>query len=260
MIRAFVLAVLVTGLAFAPWSAAADPAAKKADPTADLLDKLRKPVDLNVADEVRLAELADLLAAKFGVPVMVNVREFRETGIPAADDMMVKLPRAKGLSLNTVLRHTLEAHGVTFLVRKDHLELVPQDFAARVTKNLTPGDMPGGGQAREPLVSAIYKEKPLNEAVADLADEYNLTVVVSPQTGDNRSGFVSARLLNVPADKALELLALQADLRVVRKGSAYLITGKDHANELHEEAFQREMKKVELARLKITPLPPPADK
>jgi len=31
---------------------------------------------------------------------------------------------------------------------------------------------------------------------------------------------------------------VQADLRVVRKGNAYLITGKDHANELAEEAFQ----------------------
>ena len=71
-------------------------------------------------------------------------------------------------------------------------------------------------------MSVIFKEKPLNEAVAKIAEMYDLTITVSPQVGDAKTGFVNARILNQPADKAIELLALQCDLRVVRRGTAYI--------------------------------------
>src|SRR5262249_2966233 len=121
----------------------------------------------------------------------------------------------------------------------------------------------------EPLVSAIYKEKPLNEAIADLAEEFDLNVVVAPQAGDSRTAFVSARLLNVPAEKALELIALQADLRVVRKGTAFLVTSRDHANELFAEPLEKEKMKAEVERFRKgidvpqpppPPIPPPVEK
>jgi len=70
--------------------------------------------------------------------------------MPTAEDMTVKLPRAKGLPLNTVLRLALDARNVTYLVRRDHLELVPHEYAARITKNANPGDAPAPGQLREP--------------------------------------------------------------------------------------------------------------
>src|SRR5437763_558178 len=96
----------------------------------------------------------------------------------------------------------------------------------RATRNAPPGAEKGTVQLAEPLVSVVYKEKPLNEALADLAEEFDLNVVVAPQAGDSRMAFVTARLLNVPADKALELIAVQADLRVVRKGTAFLVTSR----------------------------------
>src|SRR5262249_11837855 len=108
----------------------------------------------------------------------------------------------------------------------------------------------------EPLISFIVKEKPLNETVEQIAKLYDLTVVVSPQAGDARTGFVSARLLNMPAEKALELLALQADLRVVRRGAAFFITSKDHANEIFTEEVEKELKKIELMKLRETLVKP----
>ncbi|MBY0458451.1 MAG: hypothetical protein K2V38_14020, partial [Gemmataceae bacterium] len=109
----------------------------------------------------------------------------------------------------------------------------------------------------EPLVSAVAKEKPFNEAVARIAEQYDLTVVVAPQAGDAKTGFVTARLLNVPADQAIELLALQCDLRVVRKGKAYFVTGRDHANDLFNEAQDIERRKIELKKFRDAPPVPP---
>jgi hypothetical protein len=107
-------------------------------------------------------------------------------------------------------------------------------------------------------VSAVVKEKPLNEVVAKIAEMYDLTVVVAPQAGDAKTGFVNARLLNTPADKALELLALQCDLRVVRRGSAFLITSRDQANELFGEKLDKERQLIEVQKLREAPAKPPA--
>jgi hypothetical protein len=72
-------------------------------------------------------------------------------------------------------------------------------------------------------------------------------------------------MLNVPADKALELLAVQCDLRVLRKGNTFLITSRDHANDLFNERQERERQKIETERLRgeigqprlpIPPVPP----
>ena len=109
----------------------------------------------------------------------------------------------------------------------------------------------------QPLVSFVVKEKPLNEAVAAIAERYDLTVVVTPQAGDAKMGFVTSRLLNVSADRALELLALQNDLRVVRKGTAFLITSREHAEGLHNEKMERERQKIELDKFRQMPPPRP---
>ena len=70
--------------------------------------------------------------------------------------------------------------------------------------------------------------------------------------------FINARLLNVPLESAIELLAVQADLRIVKRKNAYLITGKDHANELNEEAHNTAMRKIELESLRAGNPPKPA--
>jgi hypothetical protein len=60
----------------------------------------------------------------------------------------------------------------------------------------------------------------------------------------------------MPAEKALELLTLQADLRVVRRGTAFLITSKDHANEIFGEELEKERQRIELQKFRemlVTP-------
>jgi len=252
------LMTLAIALAISASSALAqNPPGRKPDSTADLLAKLRKPVDLDRADGLSLADLMARIGDKFGVTVFINDAAFRAIDNVNPDAHMLKIPQMRGMSLTTSLPHLLSQMDATYLVFKDHIEIVPIAFAAKETKNVAPSEDDSPARLAQPLVSMIFKEKPLNEAVAELAEEYNLTVIVSPQSADARTGFVTARLLNTPADKALELLTLQCDLRVVRKANTFLITSRDHANDLFNERMERERAKIDLEKFRTSPPAPP---
>lgn len=249
------LFALAVGLAFVAPAHADPEVPKKSDPTADLLAKLGKPVDLDKFDQLPLGEFAPYIQNKYGIPVTINEKAFKVVGAAEPNEARLKIPAVKGLPLGVLVRQALDSIDATFLVRRAHIEIVPIAFAVQETKNAG-ADEGGPARLKEPLVSMIFKEKAFNEAVAELAEEYDLTVVVAPQSGDARTGFVTARLLNVPADKALELLAIQCDLRVVRKGNAFLISNRDHVNEMFGERLEKERQKIEVEKLRQAPAAP----
>src|SRR4029078_12247853 len=98
--------------------------------------------------------------------------------------------------------------GATYIVKGSAIEIMPPGYAARLAKSegYSEGYCPRQPPPL-PLVSLVVKEKPLNEAGGLLAEPDDPAVVVSPQAGDAKTGFVTARILNVPAADALELLA-----------------------------------------------------
>jgi hypothetical protein len=213
-------------------------------------------------NDIPLFEMLSHLSKQHSLTFVINEECFNEVGQPNAKEVKPRLSTTelRGLHLHQFLRVMLDSMGATYLIRNNSVEIVPAQYAANLTKAaLKPVE--GESVCRhltQPLVSYIVKEKPLNETVTKIAEMYDLTVVVSPQAGDARMGFVSARLLNMPAEKALELLALQADLRVVRRGAAFLITSKDHANEIFGEELEKERQKIELQKFRETPVKPPA--
>jgi hypothetical protein len=254
----FLMAIAIVLVISASSAIAQNQSGRKTDQTADLIAKLRKTIDLEKTDGTSLNELAKGIGDKAGVTVLINEAAFRTidpNGNPGG--LMVKVPQVRGMALATTLNHILGQLTATYLVLKDHLEIVPIEFAAKETKNIESTDDDGPVRLAQPLVSTIFKEKPLNDAVAEIAEEYNLTVIVSPQSGDARTGFVTARFLNTPADKALELLALQCDLRIVKKANAFMITSRDHANDLFNEQMERERTKIEIERSRTAPHFPP---
>jgi hypothetical protein len=232
-------------------------APEKSDPVGGILTALEREVQLkdgsNIND-IPLFEILMELSKKHNLTFVINEESFKPVGRPAIREERPNLAttQVRGLHLHQFLRIVLDGMGATYLVRNNTIEIVPVEFAAKVTKSaLLPGDGEGAcPRLAEPLVSAIFKEKPLNEAVAQIAQTFDLTATVSPRAGEARKEPVSARLLNVPADKALELLALQADLRLVRRGNALLITSKDQANEILEEELNKQRQQVELKRLR----------
>ncbi|MFM8274299.1 MAG: hypothetical protein ACKODX_18480 [Gemmata sp.] len=252
--------VAVCGFAFAPAVALADePKAKSADPLERVLAALDQEVLLKDGfnpNEVPLFELLRGVAKRHDLNLVINENAFKQMGAPNIRDEKPGASALRGITVRQFLNTTLEGLNASYLLKNGAVEVVPVGYAAQVARAAV-GDDGGRGRLKEPLVSAVFKEKPLNEAVARVAETYDLTVVVSPQAGDAKTGFVSARLLNVPADKALELLALQCDLRVVRKGNAFLITGRDHANELFGEKLEQARQKIEVEKLREAPPKPP---
>jgi hypothetical protein len=231
------------------------PAAAQADALATLLDKLHGEevqFEGNIG-EIPLFELLLRLSKRHDLAFTVNDESFRADGINDIREARprVSAPQVRGLTLHQFLSTVLESTGATYVVKGKTVEVVTPTHAARVTRSALDVVQDGPKALREPLVSAVFAEKPLAEAVASVAGRYDLSVVVSPQAGDGRVAPVTARLLNVPADKALELLALQADLRVVRKGAAFLVTSREHADEL----FAEELKKTR-ARREAEKVPP----
>jgi hypothetical protein len=248
LIAALVAAMFVAG------SASAQTSARRLDPTADLLAKLRKPVEMERAQDISLTDFASLLGEKFNITALINTAAFRNASPRSTPgSQLLRVPQLHGASWVSMLPHILGQVDAAFLVRRDHIEFLPIAAAGKETKNLADDEDEASPRLAQPLVSMIFKEKPLNEAIAELADEYNLTVIVAPQSGDARTGFVTARLLNTPADRALELLAVQCDLRVAAKGNAFLITTRDHSNDLFNEVMERERSKIELEKLRAAP-------
>jgi hypothetical protein len=266
MFRLWML-VCVFAIALTLPASAADDVPKKDDTTDQIVNALLShevTLPKGNLNDIPLLELLSHLAAKHALTFVINEESFKVVGSPNIKEEKPRLATTQlnGLRLHQFLRVTLDSMGATYLVRNNSIEIVPVEHAAKVTKaTLKPtGDKDARPQLIEPLVSFIVKEKPLNETVEQIATMYDLTVVVSPQSGDARTGFVSARLLNLPADKALELLALQADLRVVRRGAAFLITSKDHANELFGEELVKERQRIELQKFRKMPVKPPSEK
>lgn len=254
--------------AFADDSKPAKKPEQKADPTEALLAVLTQEVQLKEGanvNEIPLFELLQDFSKRHQVTFVILEEPFKAEGQPNIKEEKIKLAatQLRGLTMHQFLTTTLSSLGATYLVRNGTIEIVPAQFAAKRTITTATQEDDGRARLNEQLVSAIVKEKPLNEAVAKIAEMYDLTVVVSPQAGDAKTGFVSARLLNMPADRALELLAVQADLRVVRRGAAFLITSKEHATELFNEKLDKERQLIELQKFreaKPTPPPPPAEK
>lgn len=257
--------VAVCGLTLTATSVFADDPkpAKKADPLEQLLATLDQEVQLKEGanvNEIPLFELLESLTKKHGVTFTLNEDSFKSVGMANIKEEKPRIAatRLNGFTLRQFLNAALEDLRATYLIRNGAIEIVSLGHAASAAKTEVVIGEDNRYRLKEPLVSAAVKEKPLNEVVAKLAEMYDLTVIVSPQAGDAKTGFVTARLLNLPADKAIELLALQCDLRVVRKGNAFLLTSRDHLNELFGEKLDKERQKIEVEQLRKAPAKPPA--
>ena len=235
--------ILCVGLCMSGEMALAQEVKSSADSVADTVAKLRQPLKLNVElDGMALRDLIGIVEKDHKLKFIVNENQFKSAGEASIRDKKLTLRQTVcGIRVSKALDLMLDNIGAQYIVRKDLIEIVPLMEGVHVVR-----------------ITGIYKERPLNEVLAEIADDCDTTILVAPQTGDARMMFINARLLNVPLESALELLAVQADLRVVKRKNAYLITGKDHANELTEEAHNTAMRKIELEGLRAGNPPKPA--
>src|SRR5580658_9973138 len=162
----FLMCLAVALALLASSAIAQNPTGRKPDQTVELLAKMRKPVDWVKADSVTVNDLINQIGKNFGVNVLINEAAFKAMDPPVnAATQKMNVPPARGMSLTAALPYLLGQLDATYLVHKDHLELVPIAFAAQETKNVAPNEDDGPVRLAQPLVSMIFKEKPLNEAL-----------------------------------------------------------------------------------------------
>lgn len=236
--------------------------------TIDVLFNREFQIEGNVND-MSLIELLNQLSNKYAVTFVISDTAFRESLVPDIKEKKPNLASTtlRGMSLHSFLGRVLDSLNATYLIKGDGvIEIVPPAYAATATKStLNKWSLDQNENEvrslEEPLVTLIEKQKPLADVIEMLASRYDLSVVLATQARESRTMPVSAHLLNLPADKAFELIAGQCDLRVIRNGNAYFITTRDHAKELRAEHLEREREKIELEKLrgtipKISPSPP----
>jgi len=119
------------------------------------------------------------LTKRYEVAFVINESSFKSEGqqtIMEAKPYGRHITKVEGFTLHRLLNYFLNhlPGGAAFLVRKEHIEIAT---ATRVVTETSAHYTRGGNdnappEYLEPLVSAIYKDRPLNELVAELAEEY----------------------------------------------------------------------------------------
>ncbi len=244
--RFVVVAVLAAGLLAVPGAPGraqnpgGEPAPKPAEGVRKIVGTLHNQRVTFEGDltQTSLGELLGILGKKYEINFVIREEAFNELAQAGVVDKKPHLwvARLDGVSLHRFLTLTLGSMGVVPMVRNDHVEIVPRETALKevglveaINEATLAGDPEAVNKAQArlslPLVNVVVKDEPLPVVLAELARVYDLNIVTDARVQKDVRGVVlTERLLNVPADTALELLASQAGLNVVRKGNTFRIT------------------------------------
>lgn len=235
MYRAIGGVSIVVGLAVLSWAA---PAQK---PPASMVQKVNQRINFNGIDDHRftLSDALEHLSKMYEVSFDLNDKAFEMDQLqdvmrtPVAEK---PLPAMKNVRLSrlltTILRRVPATSGATYTIREDHIEITTNTFQR--------GEIWGSYRGPFlPLVNATLDKSPLEDAVQQLADQAEFTVLVDRRAADKAKTPVSARLLNTPLDTALRLLADMADLRTIQLDNVLYVTSKENAADL-EKRLEKE--------------------
>jgi hypothetical protein len=180
------------------------------------------------------------LGKVYDLPLVVDEKAFRNDGVEDPLDCRIvegnPIPPIKG-ELKRVLKSIVlripARSGAAYLVRKNVVEITTQ---AAVRSEL------GMKKDEEllPLVSEYFCEEPLAQVLDTLSETSEYNVILDPRlrgkTGDTA---VTARLINVPVDTAVRLVADMAGLSVVRQANVFYVTSSENATRMNNDAPRR---------------------
>jgi RNA polymerase sigma factor (sigma-70 family) len=235
----------------------APPAAKEAEAEAvptlerrdlELRDALRNPIRFNGADDSKmtLAEVLEQLAKQYHVAFDVNEKAFRLENKPDVLQTQVAttpIPAMTG-SLASVLQRILArvdvSSGATYIIRKEVIEITTNQFLYAELR-LPPEGNPADGSPIAPLgPQLIYEdleEAALPAALRKVSEATGVTVVLDPKAYPKESTpKLTAKLMNVPVETAVRVLADMADLQVIRLDNVLYVTTAQKAARLRKES------------------------
>jgi RNA polymerase sigma factor (sigma-70 family) len=198
-------------------------------------DMLARPIKFGGYDDPQttLAEVLDILAARYGFQFEVNEPAFLEAGMNKvlATQIVGDRPiRAmERVTMATTLRLVLDRLPVpsTYVLRKDTIEITT---VAAVRAEL-------GVPSERPLLPLVWEEfdkVPLPAALRRLSLASGVNVVLDPRalSSDQANVAVGAHLANVPVDTAVRILANMVDLQMVRLDNVLYVTTPKRAAQL----------------------------
>jgi hypothetical protein len=199
----------------------------------ELVAKLSKPISLkdpiDATLDLALTDLADQhgLAGK----ILIDVPAFKAAGVEDVKAANVKLDKLTDVKLGTVLESLLSQVQGACLVRDTHI-LVTTRAARRAELGENGDDAAAAIRDAVPLVRLTFTDTPLRKALEELATRFDRTILVAPQAAEKADAAVTAKLVNVPLDHAVELLAEMAELALVKKGNALYVTTRERAEKM----------------------------
>jgi hypothetical protein len=215
------------------------------------MEKLGRRINVTSNSDMPLRDILNLLHDRVGANFRIYDEAFKalEPPLENVEDTKIRLPRMVNTRLDSFLTLALESINGTFLVRRDHLEITTLKEACRECGGPWPGfdvdlDWPDSREAyldfRLPFVQMAFTNRPLTAVYADLMAVYNdRNVVFAPQATQRMKVAVTGRLLNVPLNQALQILAKLGDLEAVTCGNITLITTAEKAEPMLKDLAER---------------------
>ena len=198
-------------------------------------------------DGTTLRSLKVLLEKKYAIKIVVREDLFKLAGGKGDFilDRKFKLDsNLSGITLHSFLLVMLMDIDATMLIRKGYIEITTWQarslrFDDPLAEKFRKGEIPLPDSIRDaPLVCAVIRDQPVQHALEKLALHTVYTVIVTAQAADDAKTQVSARLMNVPFPTALDVLALNAGLKVVRRDNTFIVTTVEHAGTLKAKAVK----------------------
>ncbi len=193
--------------------------------------KLFRPVKFSGFDDpgLKLKDALEKLSKDYAVEIEVNEPAFKATGMddvlsaPVAEKPIRKSDRIRlDRLLRTILVRLPIPGGATYVLRRDGIEITTVQTAR--------AQIWGGHNGPFlPLVQATFEQKPLAEALREMAEQTEYNVVLDNRAGERGKAEVSARFVNTPLDTAVNFVADMVDLRTVLLDNVIYVTTRENA-------------------------------
>jgi hypothetical protein len=214
--------------------AGAEPARSAAPapkPEESLSAKLFRPVKFSGFEDpaLKLKEALEKLGKDYGVEFEVNEPAFKAAGLEDVLNTLVAekpIRKSERLRLDRLLRTILARvpaqGGATYVLRRDGIEITTVPAARAQIWGSHNGPF-------LPLVHATFEQKPLAEALREMADQTEYNIVLDNRAGEKAKAEVSARFVNTPLDTAVNFVADMVDLRKVLLDNVIYVTSRENA-------------------------------
>jgi hypothetical protein len=196
------------------------------DRVKEIRDRLARPVSLEkgFSEGTPLKEALEFLSDRYDFTLLVNDEAFKAMDVAMVEATKIKLPKMIGVKLSSCLHLILAQVHATYLIHPDYVEIVPLEYAH-----------PQAWKQRRDLAAMVqveFVERPLDEALRELADTSGINIVLDARAGEKAKTSITASLENVPVDTAVLILADMADMRPVVLDNVLYVTSRENAEQL----------------------------